>query len=727
MSTLLAGEEIVGEVLGVHHADTTTGFGVIELRLDRPVEGTDGEHGARCAGPLAEVVEGQTLRVVGDWRDHPRYGRTFEVTYYEQALPTTVPGLRSYLAGEAFAGLEPASIDRVLTTLGSRAGWVIENEPVRLRVECGLADEQATLLEERWLRGRAQSRLVRLLEPAGLPRHVLRGAFTQLGENAVDVLRDDPYALLDVPRARFAHADALARTLGIEASDPRRLRAGVRAAHAAARRDGGHQCIPRDALVEDATRLLKVDAIAAASGLDEALEVGDLTIDRGAVYTPAGLRVERRVAADVARLLAALPTRLSPHADEVEPDAELTDGQAEAVRTAFSSPVAVLTGGPGTGKTRAIAEVVVTAELAGLNVALCAPTGRAAKRIEELVGRPATTIHRLLEARPRAEGGGFVFGYGGDGDRLPHDLVVCDEFSMCDTALAAALTSAVDDGSHLLLVGDPDQLPPVGTGDVLADVLASEVVPHVRLTDVHRQAAASRIVGLANEVNEGRLGELRGVDGDVFIAEEPVRDRIVPRIVEAVAERIPEHLGVPANDVQVLAPVYRGPAGVDALNEQLRRALNPPNGPAVAGFRLGDRVMQTRNDPELGVSNGDIGDVVDVDAGRRELRVGFPDGEVTYDARSARELTFAWAVTVHKAQGGEWPVVVLVCDRSHRGMLWRNLVYTGITRARDALIIVGQRAALAGAAAHDRPRRRSTRLRGRLRAAVDVDEEGEGA
>lgn len=723
MSTLLAGEELTGEVLGVHHADTTTGFGVIELRLDRPVDDADGgEQGARCAGPLAEVVEGQTLRVVGDWRDHPRYGRTFEVTYYEQTVPTTVPGLRSYLLSERFSGVTQTSVDRLLDHFGGRAGWVIENEPVRLRIECGLPEEQAERLEECWEAGRARSRLVRLLEPAGLPRHVLRGAFVELGAEAADVLRDDPYALLDVPRARFAHADTLARTLGIGPSDPRRLRAGARAAHAAARRDGGHQCIPGDRCVAEAARLLGVDAIAARSGLEAAIEVGELTLDRDAVYTPAGLRAERRVATDIARLLAGEPTRLTPHADGVEPSDELTAGQADAVRTAFTSPVSVLTGGPGTGKTRAIAEIVAAAESAGLNVALCAPTGRAAKRIEELVGRPASTIHRLLEARPRAEGGGFVFGYGGEGDRLPHDLVVCDEFSMCDTYLAAALLSAVDDRAHVVLVGDPDQLPPVGTGDVLADVLASGLIGHVRLVDVHRQAAASRIVGLANELNEGRLGELPGVDGDVYIAEEPARDRIVPRIVEAVAERIPDHLGVPAADVQVLAPVYRGPAGVDALNEQLRRALNPPDGPEVAGFRLGDRVMQTRNDPERGVSNGDIGEVVDVDASARELRVGLPDGEVTYDVSAARDLTFAWAVTVHKAQGGEWPVVVLVCDRSHRGMLWRNLVYTAVTRARDALIIVGQRAALIGAAGHDRPRHRHTRLQDRLREAV-----GEGS
>jgi exodeoxyribonuclease V alpha subunit len=364
----------------------------------------------------------------------------------------------------------------------------------------------------------------------------------------------------------------------------------------------------------------------------------------------------------------------------------------------FASAVSVLTGGPGTGKTRTVQEVVRAAESAGLEVALCAPTGRAAKRLEELVGRPATTIHRLLEARPTG-GGGFAFRYG-EHDRLPQDLVVVDEVSMCDTWLAARLFGAIDTGSHLLLVGDPDQLPSVGPGDVLRDILRSGVVPSTELTEIHRQAADSRIVGLARSLLTGELGQLRGVDGDLFVAEEPRRDAVVARVVQAVAERAPSYFGVDVDDVQVLAPVYRGPVGVDALNLALKEALNPPDGrPSVAGFHVGDRVMQTRNDPELDVANGDVGHVVDLSKRDGTLRIAYPRGEVTYDRDQAKDLVPAWAVTVHKSQGGEWPVVVLVCDRSHRAMLWRNLVYTAVTRAQRALIVIGQSEALHVAAA----------------------------
>jgi RecD/TraA family predicted helicase len=361
--------------------------------------------------------------------------------------------------------------------------------------------------------------------------------------------------------------------------------------------------------------------------------------------------------------------------------------------------------------------LVRCAEEADRHVVLCAPTGRAAKRLEELVGRPATTIHRLLEARPDGAGG-FRFRYG-QYEQVPADLVVADEVSMCDTWLAAQLVAAVEDGAHLVLVGDPAQLPSVGPGDVLRDVVASGAVPVTTLTEIHRQAAGSRIVRLAGEILAGEEPVLRGVDGDVFLAEEADRARIVPRVVQAVATRIPEHLGVDPDDVQVLAPVYRGPVGVDALNAGLKAALNPAAGArAVGGFQVGDRVLQTRNDPERDLANGDVGRVVDLDPRRGRVTVQFPRGPVEVEGPRLRDLTPAWAVTVHKAQGGEWPVVVLVLDRSHRAMLWRNLVYTAVTRAQQALIVVGQLDALRTAARQDRPRDRWTGLAARLRAGA---------
>ena len=708
-------KELVGEVAWVVYSDGDTGFGVVELA--RP-----DDEPARCAGPLSDLVEGQTVRVVGRWREHPRHGTTFETVFYEQLTPTTVAGLRAFLfSDERFGSVPVKARERVLTTFGSRAGQVIEAEPERLCSEAGLDDDEGDTLHEAWMEGRALAELVRLVEPCGWPLEVARAVHARFGAQSAVLARERPYDLLDADRVRFAHVDALARTLGIEPSDPRRLAAGARAAVAAARRGDGHQHLPEDVCIEEVSRLLRVDALLAADGVAGAVAEGTLVREhlgeQVVVTTPQAAATEQELADGLRRLIDA-PGRLTGVTRELAPGSELTEGQAEAVQHVFASPVSVLTGGPGTGKTRTIDEVVRIAEDHDLEVALCAPTGRAAKRLEELVGRSATTIHRLLEARP-IEGGGFVFRYGDD-ERLPHDLVVVDEVSMCDTWLAARLVAAVDTGSHLLLVGDPDQLPSVGPGDVLADLLRSEVVPATRLTEIHRQAAASRIVTLARELLDGEVGVLKGADGDVFLAEEPRRDAITARVVQTVADRAPEYFGVGVDDIQVLAPMYKGPAGVDALNTALKERLNPAQGrTGVTGFHEGDRVMQTRNDAELDVANGDVGRVVDLSVRKGTLRVAFPRGEVTYTRDDARHLTRAWAVTVHKAQGGEWPVVVLVCDRSHAAMLWRSLVYTGVTRARRALIVVGQAEALRAAARHQRAIVRHTGLTARLTAAAD--------
>jgi len=712
---LLGDEQLTGEVIGTYFSDPATGFGVIELQADA------GE-GYRCAGPLAGLVEGDAVRVEGRWTTHPRHGRTFEVLLYEQVVPSTVAGLRAFLDADRFGAVPPEARHRALTTFGAATGRVLDREPERLVSEAGLAPEDAEELGRAWRSGRALADLHRLVEPVRWSVDVVRSAHARFGTGAVDVAREDPYALLDAERVRFAHADALARHLGIGATDPRRLTAGAQAAVAAARRRDGHEHLERADCVDAAAHLLGVDRVLAVDGVDRAVAAGTLVQEelagRTIVTTPTAQRTERRLAGALAQLLGTDRSRLTPHVDAVDPGGELTAGQSEAVRTAFRAPVSVLTGGPGTGKTRTVEEAVLAAEAEDLTVALCAPTGRAAKRIEELVGRSASTIHRLLEARPDGDGG-FTFRYGRD-ERLPFDLVVVDEVSMCDTWLACRLVEAIDDGAHLLLVGDPDQLPSVGPGDVLRDIVRSGVVPVTALTEIHRQAAGSRIVGLAREVLQGEIGDLAAVDGDVFLAEERDRRRLVPRVVQAVAERAPTYFGVETGDVQVLAPIYRGPAGVDALNDALGAALNPPQRrPEVAGFRVGDRVLQTRNDPILDVANGDVGTVVDLDVKAGELRVGFPRGEVTLARADARNLAPAWAVTVHKAQGGEWPVVVLVLDASHRNMLWRNLVYTAVTRARRALIVVGQVEALRTAARHDRPRDRRTGLAQRLVQAVD--------
>ncbi len=718
MSSDLLGahEELRGEVLGIYHADPATGFGVVELDLEG-----DG-HGARCVGPLADLVEGQTVRLVGGWEDHPRHGRSFKAVYYEQTTPSTREGLAAFLRSEKFEDVTERTVTRVLATFGAATGRVIEHEPQRLVDEADIDAEQAERLCRAWRSGLALAELVRLVEPADWPFDVTRRAHAAFGADVVDIARDDPYALAVADGIGFAHVDRLARVQGGAADDPRRLVAGSVAGVAGARRRDGHEHLTRQETVAESARLLGVDRVVATDGLHGAVAAGLLetdTLGGVEVIAPAGaFAVEQQLAASIARLVAQRGSRVSAHAPGDALPAELTDDQRQAVGRSFEHGVSVLTGGPGTGKTRVVREIVHAAHAAGLNIALCAPTGRAAKRIEEMTGAAATTMHRLLEARPDAHGG-FRFRYGTD-ERLPFDVVVADEVSMCDTSLARHLVSAIDDGSHLTLIGDANQLPSVGPGNVLRDVIASGAVPVTNLTEIHRQAAGSRIVTLAHDLLDGHVGELPGIDNDLFVAEEPARGQIVERVVRAVAERIPDHLQVPADEVQVLAPVYRGPVGVDALNRALKRALNPNAPSGVRGIDVGDRVMQTRNDADLDVANGDVGRVVDASASAGRVRVAFPRGEVTYERSRVGDLVHAWAVTVHKSQGGEWPVVVLVCDASHQHMLWRSLLYTAVTRARDALIVVGQRDALRRAAGHDRVVRRRTGLEVRLRELCGV-------
>ena len=722
--TLLGDEELVGEVMGVHHSDARTGFGVVE------VASQDGGPGERCSGPLADLVEGQTVRLVGRRTVHPRYGPTFEAMLYEQVTPTDVAGLTAFLTSERFAHIPPVVVQRVLAAFGSATGEAIEAGADHLveRAEVGADDARA--LCDAWAAGLVMARLVRLVEGAGWPMDAVRSAYARFGPDVVDVAREDPYVLLLAERVRFAHVDSLAAQLGVPRDDLRRLVAGSVAAVRAARRQDGHQHLPRSEAVQAAAALLGVDAMLAADGVERALSRGQLVAEeldgQDVVALPSARADEVALAEGLLRLLAAArPLPANAEDDAAEDDAGdeavvlpegrtvLTDDQRAAVELTASAGVTVLTGGPGTGKSTTVRALVARARQGGANVALAAPTGRAAKRLEELTDHVATTIHRLLEARPD-EDGGFRFRFGRD-EQLPYDLVIVDETSMCDTWLAARLVEAVPDGAHLVLVGDADQLPSVGSGDVLRDLMRSGAVPVARLEEIHRQAAGSRIVTLARGILAGAPGELRGVDGDVFVAEEPDRAAIVARVVQAVAVRAPEYFGVTPDDVQVLAPVYRGPNGVDALNAALKQALNPAGGrSAVVGLHVGDRVMQTRNDTELDVANGDVGTVVDLSVRDGTVRVGFPRGEVTYPADRVRDLVAAWAVTVHKSQGGEWPVVVLVLDPAHRSMLWRNLAYTAVTRAARALILVGRSDALGAAARQDRPSHRNTGLAVRL-------------
>jgi exodeoxyribonuclease V alpha subunit len=706
-------EELTGEVAAVVFTNPASGFGVVELAA------RVGD-GARAAGPLAALVPGQSVRLLGAWSEHERYGPTFQAVAYEQAAPRSTAGLVAFLASDRFPGIGETLAKRIVTAFGLDVGDVLTSDPERLTEVRGISAPLARNVAEAWRAAGALGGLVSELNAVGIPATVAQAVHRHFGDRAGEILTADPYELLAVRGVRWAHAEALAKAAGIERTDPRRLRAGAHGAQREVCGRGGHMAAPAEQLTAEASRLLGVDPLDARRAVDLAVAAELLTEDRGLWWTPADLAAEQGLADELGRLLRS-PSTLPRAVTRRDVAAELTPRQRDAVTAALTRTVSVLTGGPGTGKTRTVVEILAAGQDHELRVALCAPTGRAAKRMEELTGHAASTIHRLLEARGRP-GEGFSFGYDAQ-RRLPHDVVIADEWSMADTRLAWSLVQAIADGSHLVLVGDSDQLPSVGAGAVLRDLLTAEAndgIAVTRLDVVHRQAAQSRIVTLAHEVNRGVVPPLHGRHNDVFVVpEHPAH--IADRVAEIVAVRAPQFYGLPPAEVQVLAPMYRGPAGVDRLNERLKERLNPANGRrAVGGFHEGDRVVQTRNDADLDVANGDIGEVVATDATDRTLEVAFPQGVVTYDLEHAADLQPAWCLTVHKSQGGEWPVVVVVLDPSHRAMLWRELVYTAVTRARQGLLLVGSIGLLATAAERtgSGARSRITCLPARLTAAL---------
>lgn len=705
-------DTLEGEVVAVVFTNPASGFGVVEVSGD--------EDSARATGPLTDLVEGQAVRLQGRWVDHPRYGPTFQATGYELAAPRSESGLIVFLASERFPGVGVKTARALVERFGLELEEVIRDDPARLAQAPGVSAAMATRVAAGWEQAGALAALVRRLSSAGLSASAAQGVHRRFGERALTVLETDPYAVLDVRGVGWDQAERLAADYGVAADDPRRLAAGVVVAHQRVAAARGHVALTDAELVAEARGLLRVDQARVRAGIERAAGRRRLIRDRppgasaqdagesepdDAWYLPADLAAERGLAREFARLARAR-SRVAGPARKADLDEALTEEQALAVTRALSAAVSVLTGGPGTGKTRTVCELVRACADADLRVALCAPTGRAAKRMEELTDHGATTVHRLLEARPSDDHGGFAFTYGPE-KQLPQDVIVADEWSMADLRLAWALVQAVDDGAHLVLVGDADQLPSVGPGAVLRDLLRAAAsgppeetgVTATTLTRIHRQAAASRIVTLAHEIDAGQVPELRGRDGDVFVVPERPH-QIAGRVAEIVAVRVPAFYdGLTPADVQVLAPMYKGPAGVDALNATIKERLNPAAGrAAVAGFHEGDRVVQTRNDAEREVANGDIGEIVAVDSRAKSLSVAYAFGVVEYDPEALADLRPAWALTVHKSQGGEWPVVVLVLDAAHRRMLWRELVYTAVTRAARGLLLVGDAHLLARAA-----------------------------
>ncbi|HUH08470.1 MAG TPA: ATP-dependent RecD-like DNA helicase [Egibacteraceae bacterium] len=732
-------ERLRGEVRRMVFANPSSGWAVVELTSE---EGDD-DDGPRAAGPLAALKPGESVELIGRWARHPVHGMTFQATSYVTARPRSTAGLAAFLASDRFHGVGEKTAERLVEAFGLELADIVESDPTRLASVRGVSLKLASRIGQAWADAGELSALMTELADAGVPASLAQAIHRRHGDSSRKVIAQDPYRLLGVRGFTWAHAEALARAQGIALDDPRRTAAGAVEAQRGLSARHGHVTSDSDSLAAATGELLRVRPERALEALDLARMRGLLAHDvpegadpaAGGWYLPEELAAEHGLASALARLVSArskLPKALREWAPDRHGDQPLTDEQAAAVRAALTSPVSVLTGGPGTGKTRTVMEVVRACASADVRLVMCAPTGRAAKRLEEVTGQPAATIHSLLDAKA-APGEGFRFGYTAL-NRLPHEFIVADEWSMADTRLACALVEAVRAGAHLLLVGDADQLPSIGPGAVLRDLLSARgddgapLIPATTLATIHRQASASRIVTLAHQINAGDAPIVRGREADVFAVPER-SPAIADRVAEIVAVRAPAFFGCAPSDVQVLAPMYRGPAGVDHLNERMKERLNPAQGrPPVSGFHEGDRVVQTRNDAERGIANGDIGEVISADAKQRILQVAFPTGVVECDSDEAADLRPAWCLTVHKSQGGEWPVVVLVIDPSHRVMLWRELLYTAVTRAVSGLLIVGDPAQLPGAARRtgSGARLRKTLLVPRLRAALSAAEAAPG-
>jgi exodeoxyribonuclease V alpha subunit len=703
-------------------------------------------------GPLLGAQPGESLRLQGRWRSHPQYGRQFEVQSYTTILPATVQGIRRYLGSGLIKGIGPRLAERIVGHFGTDTLRVIEEEPERLIEVPGLGGKRTAMIGTAWEEQKAIKEVMVFLQGVGVSTSLAVRIYKTYRDQAIDVVRREPYKLAaDVWGVGFKTADTIARSVGIPHDSDQRVKAGVQFALSEAS-ESGHCYLPEEDLVARAAELLGVGAELVRRCL------GDLVAEEGVVREPAPEstegpgeppwdapvdrdgaaavwlvpfhRAEVALAGGLRRLLEAPVDRLAPFQRldweaalrwlERVTGARLAAAQEAAVRLALTNRVAVLTGGPGCGKSFTVRSVVALAQAKRAKVVLAAPTGRAAKRLAELAGLEAATLHRLLQLRP---GGDAVF----DRDNpLDADLVVVDEVSMLDLLLANKLVKAVPPGAHLLLVGDVDQLPSVGPGEVLRDLLAAERLPRVRLTHVFRQAQQSGVVAGAHRINAGRLPVTQGLD-DFFLFVEDDPERAGELAVDVVANRLPRRFGLdPRRDVQVLCPMHRGPAGAGALNERLQSVLTPSRANLAERrsggrvFRVGDKVMQVRNDygkGSAGVFNGSVGLVTAISLEDQELRVLLDeDEEIVYGFDELDELTHAYAVTVHRSQGSEYPCVVVPLTMSAWMMLERNLLYTAVTRARRMVVLVGSRRALAKAVRTRGAGHRYTALATRLRA-----------
>ena len=678
-------------------------------------------------GNLAALNTGEIVRAQGRWVNHKQFGRQFVVEKFESVLPRTVVGIKKYLGSGLIKGIGETFADRIVDKFGEQTLEIIDNFSARLREVDGIGPERARRIKEAWTAQKSIRDIMIFLQGHGIGSAHAAKIYKQYGEQAISQVRENPYRLAkDIHGIGFKTADGIAAKLGIAKDSIHRLKAGVIYTLERAT-DDGHVCLPREMLAQAATELLETELASIENAINLLVVGGDIVIEDDFVYLASLCRAERGVATKVRDLIAAgleLPPLDIDKAlvwVEQKTGVALAAAQQDAIRTALKSKMCVITGGPGVGKTTIVNDIVKILRAKNCQVLLAAPTGRAAKRMSETTGAPAQTIHRLLKYDPHE--GGFTHN---ERRPLKGDMIIIDEVSMLDIMLANHLLKAIPLGASVVFVGDVDQLPSVGPGNFLRDLIDSGVVPVVRLTEIFRQAKDSSIITNAHRVNEGQMPEFDAPgESDFFFIHEEDPEQVLATIKKLCAERVPAKFGFdPMRDVQVLTPMHKGVCGSENLNRELQATLNP-HGPVVQRFgrtyRVNDRVMQIRNNYDKDVFNGDLGRVKRIDLVDQQVIVeidelGSKDSgrEVTYEFDDLDELLPAYAISVHKSQGNEYPCVIVPLLTQHFVLLQRNLLYTAITRGKKLVILIGSKKALAIAIRNNKTAARFTRLRERL-------------
>ncbi len=725
-------DTLTGTVERITFHNEENGFAILKVAVKGRVEPVT------VKGTVAVVQPGERLEAIGQWVNDPNYGRQFAAAGITTTAPSSLEGIKRYLGSGLIDGIGPVYAERLVEKFGERVFDVIEHQSGRLLDVDGIGKKRRAEIKESWEKQKAVREIMVFLHAHGVSTARAVRIYKRYGDAAITMIRDNPYRLADeVWGIGFKTADEIAARLGIARDAMPRLRAGLQHVLLKAT-DDGHCALPAETLVDEAGRLLgeadsPFDAARLQPALDDLLGRAELmreVVDGDdLIFLPHLLAAEAQSAARLLNLAGRPPEYPPIVIDralawvEQKTGKQLAEGQKAAVRQALTNRFLVITGGPGVGKTTILNSILLILQAKGVEAVLAAPTGRAAKRLSESTGEEARTLHRLLEYQPAK-------GWGRDADRpLKGTLFVLDEASMIDAALLWHFLKALPVGAHLLLVGDVDQLPSVGPGRVLADIIASKAVAVARLTEIFRQARTSRIVTAAHAVNAGLVPDLDppadGSVSDFYFIERESPEEIAAALVQVIRERIPQRFGLDSRrDVQVLTPMNRGLLGATALNTALQEALNQPGEFTLEAesfgtlYRVGDKVIQTRNNYDKDVFNGDIGRIGGIESSPLRVDVVFEDGRTaSYESGELDELRLAYAITIHKSQGSEFPAVVIPVSTQHYMMLQRNLLYTGLTRGRKLVVLVGAKAALQHAVRRADSRRRWTTLRSRLEIA----------